>query len=164
MRIYSERHHYNNNTKQNPDVRFIINVADIVTNNVQNSTNGSGTNDRQDIEDFRGNYQHNLIDYIDDLSNTNLDYWGIQGIPRTYLIQPDGTFAWDPVSHPHVGWSEFEHRPVILENCVMSSSSPFPLPGFPFGSPSYDCDVADAIDYLVQDTDVSPVVAMEIYH
>ena len=164
MRIYSERYDYNNNTNQNPDVRFITNVADIVTNNVQNSTNGLGTNDRQDIEDFRGNFQHNLIDYIDDLSNTNTDEWDINGTPWTYLIQPDGVFAWDPISYPHVGWSEFEHRPVILENCVMSASSPFPLPGFPFGSPSYDCDVENAIDYLVQDTDVSPAVAMEIYH
>ncbi|DAC29248.1 MAG TPA: hypothetical protein D7H99_00690 [Candidatus Poseidoniales archaeon] len=163
MRIYSERYDYNNNTNQNPDVRFITNVADIVTNNVQNSTNGSGTNDRQDIEDFRGNYQHNLIDYIDDLSNINLDYWGIQGIPRTYLIQPDGTFAWDPASYPYVGWSEFEHKPIILDNCAIQSSFPFLPPGSPFG-PSYDCDVADAIDYLVEDTDVSPVVAMEIYH
>ena len=165
MKIYSERYDFNNNINQEPNVRFLTNVADIVENNSENSTNDwNNTNERQDIEDFREDYQHNLIDYINDLSKTNMDEWDINGFPWTYLIQPDGTFAWDPVSHPHVGWSEFEHRPVILENCVMSSSSPFPLPGFPFGSPSQDCDVADAIDYLVEDTDVSPVVAMEIYH
>ena len=160
MRIYSEKYHYNNYTNQEPNVRFLTSVADVVINGSENSTWGS-SNDRQDIEDFRENFHHNLIDYIDDLSNTNMDEWDINGLPWTYLIQPDGTFAWDPISYPHVGWSEFEHRPVILENCVMSSSSPFPFFGSP---PSYDCDVADAIDYLVEDTDVTPTVAMEIYH
>lgn len=165
MKIYSERYDYNNDTNQEPNVRFLTNVADIVDHDSENSTNNwNNPNERQDIEDFREYYQHNLIDYIDDLSNTNIDEWDVNGHPWTYLIQPDGVFAWDPISYPHVGWSEFEHRPVILENCVMSASSPFPLPGFPFGSPSYDCDVENAIDYLVQDTDVSPVVAMEIYH
>ena len=163
MKIYSERYDYNNDTNQEPNIRFLTNVADIVDDGSENSTWGS-SNDRNGIEEFREYYQHNLIDYIDDLSNTNIDEWDINGFPWTYLIQPDGVFAWDPISYPHVGWSELEHRPVILENCVTTASSPFPLPGFPFGSPSYDCDVANAIDYLVQDTDVSPVVAMEIYH
>ena len=163
MRIYSERYDYNNDTNQEPNVRFLTNVADIVINSSENSTSGS-SNDRNDIEEFREYYQHNLIDYIDDLSNTNLDDWDILGIPWTYLIQPDGIFAWDPVTYPHVGWSEFEHKPIILDNCVIQSSFPFLPPGNPFGTPSYDCNVADAIDYLVQDTDVSPVVAMEIYH
>ena len=163
MKIYSERYDYNNDTNQEPNVRFLTNVADIVDHDSENST-WESSNDRNGIEDFKEDYQHNLIDYIDDLSNTNIDEWDVNGLPWTYLIQPDGVFAWDPISYPHVGWSEFEHRPVILENCVTSASSPFPLPGLPFGSPSYDCDVENAIDYLVQDTDVSPVVAMEIYH
>ena len=163
MKIYSEIYDYNNDTNQEPNVRFLTNVADIVINSSENSTFGS-SNDRNDIENFKEYYQHNLIDYIDDLSNTNTDEWDIYGFPWTYLIQPDGVFAWDPISYPHVGWSEFEHRPIILDNCVISSSFPFLPPGNPFGTPSYDCNVADAIDYLVQDTDVSPVVAMEIYH
>ena len=163
MKIYSEIYDYNNDTNQEPNVRFLTNVADIVINNSENSTSGS-SNERNDIENFKEYYQHNLIDYIDDLSNTNFDDWDILGIPWTYLIQPDGIFAWDPVTYPHVGWSEFEHRPIILDNCVTQSSFPFLPPGNPFGTPSYDCNVADAIDYLVQDTDVSPVVAMEIYH
>ena len=159
MKNYSERFDYTNNTNQNPDVRFITNVADIVTGNAQNSTNGLGTNDRQDIEDFKENYQHNLIDYIDDLSNTNTDEWDINGFPLTYLIQPDGLFAWDPISYPQVGWSEFEQRPIILENCVISGLAALgPL------TPRYDCDVADAIEFLVEETDLSTVVAMEIYH
>lgn len=165
MKIYSERYDYNNDTNQEPNVRFLTNVADIVENSSENSTNDwNNINERQAIEDFKEDYQHNLIDYIDDLSNTNTDEWDINGFPWTYLIQPDGVFAWDPISYPHVGWSEFEHRPIILDNCVISSSFPFLPPGNPFGTPSYDCNVADAIDYLVQDTDVSPVVAMEIYH
>ena len=163
MKIYSEIYDYNNDTNQEPNVRFLTNVADIVINNSENSTSGS-SNERNDIENFKEYYQHNLIDYIDDLSNTNFDDWDILGIPWTYLIQPDGIFAWDPVTYPHVGWSEFEHKPIILDNCVTQSSFPFLPPGNPFGTPSYDCNVADAIDYLVQDTDVSPVVAMEIYH
>jgi len=165
MKIYSERYDYNNYINQEPNVRFLTNVADIVENSSENSTNdwNNTNNERQVIEDFREYYQHNLIDYIDDLSNTNTDEWYINGFPWTYLIQPDGVFAWDPISYPHVGWSEFEHRPIILDNCVMSSSFPFLPPGSPFG-PSYDCNLGDAIDYLVQDTDVSPVVAMEIYH
>ncbi|MEC8250008.1 MAG: peptidylprolyl isomerase, partial [Candidatus Thermoplasmatota archaeon] len=162
MKIYSEIYDYNNDTNQEPNVRFLTNVADMVINGTENSTFGS-SNDRNDIEDFKEYYQHNLIDYIDDLSNTNFDGWDILGIPRTYLIQPDGIFAWDPASYPYVGWSEFEHKPIILDNCVIQSSFPFLPPGSPFG-PSYDCDVANAIDYLVQDTDVSPVVTMEIYH
>ena len=64
MKIYSERFDYTNNTNQNPNVRFITNVADFVANNNQNSTNDLETNDRQDIEDFRENFQHNLIDYL----------------------------------------------------------------------------------------------------
>ena len=163
MKIYSEIYDYNNDTNQEPNVRFLTNVADIVLNSSENSSNNFGnSNDRNDIEEFREYYQHNLIDYIDDLSNTNFNDWDILGIPRTYLIQPDGIFAWDPASYPYVGWSEFEHKPIILENCVIQSSFPFLPPGSPFG-PSHDCDVANAIDFLVQDTDVSPVVAMEIY-
>ena len=64
-------------------------------------------------------YQHNLIDYIDDLSNVNMDEWDIYGIPWLYLIQPDGTFAWDPVLYPQVGWDEIPERPVVLEDCVI---------------------------------------------
>ena len=159
MKNYSERFDYTNNTNQNPDVRFITNVVDIVTGNAQNSTNGLGTNDRQDIEDFKENYQHNLIDYIDDLSNTNMDQWDIIGFPRAYLIQPDGVFAWDPIFNPQVGWSEFEKRPIILDNCVISE-----LAGIMPFTPRYDCDIADAIEFLVEEIDLSTVVAMEIYH
>ena len=159
MKNYSQRFDYTNKTNQNPDVRFITNVADIVTNNAQNSTNGVGTNDRQDIEDFRENFQHNLIDYIDDLSNTNTDEWDIIGFPKAYLIQPDGVFAWDSTTYPQVGWSEFEQKPIILDNCVISELATIT----PF-TPRYDCDIADAIEFLVEEIDLSTVVAMEIYH
>ena len=156
---YSYQYDYNNNTNQQPDVRFIANAANIV-----NDTNTQNT--RAEIESFRMDYQHNLIDYIDDLSNVNMDEWDIYGIPWLYLIQPDGTFAWDPVLYPQVGWDEAERRPVVLEDCVIGATGP-PLPVPIFGGATHYCDLSDAIDILVDVVDLEPVkgeVSMQIYH
>ena len=91
MTDYSYQYDYNNYTNQQPDVRF-TNVAMLY---IVNDTNTQNT--RAEYMRFqRMDYQHNLIDYIDDLSNVNMDEWDIYGIPWLYLIQPDGTFAWDP--------------------------------------------------------------------
>jgi thiol-disulfide isomerase/thioredoxin len=51
----------------------------------------------------RGGSAHNLITYIDDLDQENMDEWDIRGTPTYFLIQPDGIIAWVSNGGTNVG-------------------------------------------------------------
>jgi hypothetical protein len=42
---------------------------------------------------------HNLITYIDDLDQDNMDEWRVGGVPEYFLIKPDGIIAWASADH-----------------------------------------------------------------
>ena len=51
----------------------------------------------------RGGSAHDLVTYIDDLDQENMDAWDIQGTPTYFLIQPDGIVAWVSNGGTNVG-------------------------------------------------------------